>query len=81
MFVSPSSTRHFDAARLREAQAKTGLTNEALADQLGVGLRLLQKWRAGSVSPSGWNVIALGDVLDCPPASFYVDEPTTGAAA
>jgi DNA-binding transcriptional regulator YiaG len=79
--VSPSSTRHFDASRLREAQAKTGLTNEAVADRVGVKLRLLQKWRAGSVSPSGWNVIALGQVLECPPESFYVDEPTTGAAA
>lgn len=73
MPVSPSSPRHFDAARFKAAQAHTGLTNEALAHAVGVRVRLLQKWRAGTVTPSGGNLIALADVLGCSMESFFTE--------
>jgi DNA-binding transcriptional regulator YiaG len=73
VLVSPSSTRHFAASRLREAQAAAWLTNDTLAERVGVKVRLLQKWRAGTVAPSGGNLIALGRALDCHPEFFYVD--------
>lgn len=76
--MTPSSTRHFDAAKLREAQARMGLTNEALALNVGCSLRLLQKWRAGTVEPSGRYLMALASSLGVLVEFFYVE---TEAAA
>jgi transcriptional regulator with XRE-family HTH domain len=81
VLVSPSSTRHFAAERLKEIQAAGGLTNEALALQVGCSPRLLQKWRAGTVTPSAHYQFALARVLDVSAEDFYTDHDSTKAAA
>lgn len=61
------------AARLREAMALTGVTNDELAVRLGVGVRLVQKWRAGDVIPSYANLRALERELGKPVAWFWTE--------
>lgn len=62
------------AGRLRVAQAESGLTNEELAREIGVGLRLLQKWRAGTVEPRYENLQKLAAVLKREVSWFYAVE-------
>jgi transcriptional regulator with XRE-family HTH domain len=70
------------ARNLRIAQTDSGLSNEALAAQVGVGLRLLQKWRAGEVEPRYENLVKLAAALDREVAWFYAPaEPDSGKAA
>jgi DNA-binding transcriptional regulator YiaG len=47
---------------IKELRAKRGLTQSALAKQVGVGLRALQRWEDGSRSPSRQSVILLEQV-------------------
>jgi transcriptional regulator with XRE-family HTH domain len=61
------------AANLRAAQAAKGITNDDLAREVGVGLRLLQKWRAGDVEPRYGNALKLAAVLDISVADLYAD--------
>jgi transcriptional regulator with XRE-family HTH domain len=80
VLVSPSSTRHFSAERLKEAQAAADLTNDALALRVGCAPRLLLKWRGGTVEPSGRYVLALAVACNVPMESFYADDDTKAAA-
>lgn len=68
------------AARLVEAQAAAGIKNEDLAREIGVGLRLVQRWRAGESKPGGENLVALAAALGKHPGWFY-EAPDTKAAA
>lgn len=61
------------AARLREAQAERGITNEQLARDIDVSLRLLQKWRAGDVHPRMHNLVLLSRYFDKPLAWFFTE--------
>lgn len=57
--------------RLREAQAAKDLTNEQLAGEVGVTVRLLQKWRSGDVTPSYPNLLKLARILEREIGWFY----------
>lgn len=59
------------AANLRAAQFHRGLTNQQVAEALGVNLRLVQKWRAGVVKPNEANQVRLAELLDTTVARFY----------
>jgi len=59
------------ARRLAEAQAAAGLTTEELARTIGVGLRLVQRWRAAEGEPSGENLIRLARALGRDAEWFY----------
>jgi transcriptional regulator with XRE-family HTH domain len=69
------------AHNLRTAQAAAGLSNEALATRVGVGLRLLQKWRAGDVEPRYENLHKLAVALDRDVAWFYAPAESGSEAA
>lgn len=60
--------------RLCEAQRERGLTNDALAREVGLGLRLVQKHRAGDNTPSLENLARYGRVLGKPVAWFFDTE-------
>jgi transcriptional regulator with XRE-family HTH domain len=76
------STQSPVTANLRAAQAESGLSNEALAQKAGVGLRLLQKWRSGEVEPRYESLLKLAPVLDRDVSWFYAPaEPDSKAAA
>lgn len=51
--------------------AANEITADELAKRVGVGVRLVQKWRAGEVIPSYPNLRALEDALDRPVAWFF----------
>lgn len=74
-----STMRSPVSANLRAAQAAAGITNEALARQAGVGVRLLQKWRAGTVEPRYEGVAKIAAVLERDVQWFYT-EPETEAS-
>lgn len=61
-------------ARICEAQRERGLTNEELALEVGLGLRLVQKHRAGANAPTLENLARYGRVLDRPVAWFFEEE-------
>jgi transcriptional regulator with XRE-family HTH domain len=73
------STQSPVTANLRAAQAQSGLSNEELAQRAGVGLRLLQKWRAGDVEPRYESLLKLADALDREVSWFYEDEKAAAA--
>lgn len=70
----PESVRHVIARNLRAAQAESGLDNEALAREVGLGLRLVQKHRAGHNAPSLDNLARYAKVLKKPVSFFFEDE-------
>lgn len=62
------------SARLREAIASAGLTQEAVAREVDVSLRAVQFWAAGTQEPKGRQLVALARVLDRDPAWFFDNE-------
>lgn len=71
--MSRLARRHFAPDLLKSAQADASLGTEEMARRIGVSLRVVQKWRDGSVAPSGVNLIALSQVLGRNPDFFYVE--------
>ncbi len=69
-----STTSSVFAANLRAAQALQGTTSEALARRLDVGLRTVQRWRAGETEPEGKTLVALADALERSPSWFYAED-------
>jgi transcriptional regulator with XRE-family HTH domain len=76
-----STTSSVFADNLRAAQTLSGVTNEALARQIDVGLRDVQRWRAGTAEPRGHRLVALADALGHDSGWFYTDHQTTASAA
>ncbi len=60
--------------RIREAMEAHDLTSDDLARLVGVNVRLVQKWRAGSTIPSFTNLKRLEKVLGKPVSWFFSEE-------
>ena len=60
-------------ARLKEAIAAAGTTQEAVAREVDVSLRAVQFWAAGTQEPRGRQLVALARMLDRDPAWFFDD--------
>lgn len=60
--------------RLIEAQRAAEINTETLARQVGVGLRVVQRWRSGDTEPAGRNLVRLAAVLRRDPAWFFEDQ-------
>jgi len=69
--LSETDLRRTIGLRLCEAQRERGLTNDALAREVGLGLRLVQKHRAGDHAPTLENLARYGRVLGRPVAWFF----------
>lgn len=65
-------------AQLSVAMDEAGVKPEELARELGVAMRLVQKWRAGDHLPSMENQLRLARRFDRPLEWFFAAE---GAAA
>ncbi len=64
------------ADMIREARTNKGLSQYALADQIGVRNTAVSVWETGKVNPSPENMVALIDVLGLDPdeaAAAYLD--------
>lgn len=51
------------------------MTNEALANEVGVSVRLVQKWRSGAVRPRYENLVLLARALGHDVAWFFSSHP------
>lgn len=51
-----------DQTEIKELRSRLGLTQEALARELGVSVSAVQKWEAGRASPRGLYMKALLDL-------------------
>ena len=75
--------------RIREARRNAGLSQEKLAEQIGVSRQAVTKWEAGQAAPSTENLLRLAEALHRPrlpdkgrhlqynlgmPASSYVED-------
>lgn len=54
-----------------------GMTNEALATAVGVGVRLVQKWRSGETRPRYENLCRVAKATGHEVAWFYSDNRET----
>ena len=67
------------AENLKRALEESGKTQESLAREIGVGLRVVQEWCGGRVLPRWPRLVLLARALGREPAWFYTDH--TKAAA
>lgn len=51
---------------LREKRVSRGMTQELVAESLGVSRQAVSKWESGKTDPSTANLLALADLLDVP---------------
>jgi transcriptional regulator with XRE-family HTH domain len=65
--------RNLVAARIREARALTGLSQVALAKELGRGERTVQAWERAERTPRLTQLQPLAEKVDRPVAWFYGD--------
>lgn len=82
--MATSSTPKFEASRLTVARYRNGLTKAALADKVGVTLRMISLYEAGDKTPSPETLAKLAKVLGYPAAFFLrgiVDIPATEATS
>lgn len=68
------TARVFSPERLREASKEAGLTQQKVAERLGMSVRGVQNWFLGERSPSGFQLVALAELLSREPGWFYVED-------
>src|SRR5215468_3371955 len=68
------------AGRLRELRCEAGLTQEQLAEKVGVKRGAIARWELGAREPSWSNVVALIKALGVD-ANAFLQEPTTAPPA
>ena len=68
------------ADRLRELREAAGLTQEQLAEQIGVKREAVARWEAGKREPGWSNVLALAEALgvDC---TAFTQQPVERTSA
>lgn len=54
----------FDNSTLKKFRERAGLTQQVVADSIGIQVRTYQKWEKGEVKPDGYNLIRLMNLLD-----------------
>ena len=52
---------------IRQRRVQCGMTQEFVAEALGVSRQAVSKWESGRADPSTTNLIALAKLLDVPP--------------
>ena len=72
--MPPMSAEWF-AGRLRELRTNAGLTQKQLAEQAGLGLRMITYVESGEQTPSWATVVALSQALAVTPNDF-LQEPS-----
>lgn len=69
--VEPQALRDVIAENIKAGQKARGLSTEDLAREVRLGLRLVQKHRAGDNAPSFENLARYAQVLDRPIGWFF----------
>lgn len=73
--MSRRQARHvtFDAQKVQVRRRELGLTNEQLAEVVGVTLRTVQRWQLGEGAPAGIQGIRLAQALGVEAADLYLE--------
>ena len=66
--------------RIREARRNAGLSQEKLAEQIGVSRQAVTKWEAGQAAPSTENLLRLAEALHTPVETLLGTEPDSRQA-
>ncbi len=66
--------------RIREARRNAGLSQEKLAEQIGVSRQAVTKWEAGQAAPSTENLLRLAEALHTPLETLLGTEPDSRQA-
>ena len=61
--------------QIRQAREAKGLSQEALAEQLGLSRQAVSKWELGASCPSPENLEALGNILEADFSGSSAPEP------
>jgi transcriptional regulator with XRE-family HTH domain len=81
---APNPIDIFVGSRVRLRRLMVGMSQEALADRLGVTFQQVQKYEKGTNRISASRLQAISDVFRVPPSFFFQDDesavPTTGVA-
>lgn len=81
---TPNPIDVFVGSRVRLRRLMVGMSQEALADRLGVTFQQVQKYEKGTNRISASRLQAISDVFRVPPSFFFQDEenagPSTGVA-
>lgn len=79
----PNPIDIFVGSRVRLRRLMVGMSQEALADRLGVTFQQVQKYEKGTNRISASRLQAISDVFRVPPSFFFQDDdssaPTAGA--
>ncbi len=65
--------------RIKERRTGAGMSQEKLAELLGVSRQAVTKWEAGQSAPSSDNLFRLAEVLGCPVSELLDGGPEVGA--
>jgi transcriptional regulator with XRE-family HTH domain len=80
---TPNPIDVFVGSRVRLRRLMVGMSQEALADRLGVTFQQVQKYEKGTNRISASRLQAISDVFRVPPSFFFQDDdnamPTAGA--
>ena len=60
-------------SRIADARKEKGLTQQELADKLGVTFQAVSSWETGKYIPDTWNLIELAKVLEVSVSSLVED--------
>ena len=63
----------FDSEALKYYRNRLNVTQQELADAIGVQIRTYQKWEKGDTIPDGYNLIRLMNYLDIESVQEFVD--------
>jgi transcriptional regulator with XRE-family HTH domain len=81
---TPNPIDIFVGSRVRLRRLMVGMSQEALADRLGVTFQQVQKYEKGTNRISASRLQAISDVFRVPPSFFFQDDenavPTAGVA-
>lgn len=72
---TPNATDVYVGARLRMRRLMLGMSQEALAGQLGITFQQVQKYEKGTNRISASRIDQLGRILSVPPSFFFEDAP------
>ncbi|MBB5044612.1 helix-turn-helix domain-containing protein [Shinella fusca] len=75
---TPNPIDVFVGSRVRLRRLMVGMSQEALADRLGVTFQQVQKYEKGTNRISASRLQAISDVFRVPPSFFFQDDESAG---
>ncbi|HSE45261.1 MAG TPA: helix-turn-helix transcriptional regulator [Gemmatimonadales bacterium] len=65
----------FDGEALRERREQMEISQEELAERVGVSSQTIGRWERGVVAPQGQNLVRLAEAIEKPLEFLFVDAP------